>query len=47
MKRFWGGGKMEGWARRCEGLASEALQDRGKLEKYKYGKGEKGKPVET
>lgn len=48
LKRFWGGGKMGRWVRRCEGLAVEAAQDRGKLEKHKYGKGEKGgEPVET
>lgn len=44
---FWGGGNMGGWARRCEGLASEAPQDRGKLEKCKHGRGEKGKQIET
>lgn len=48
LKRFWGGGKMGRWVRRCEGLAVEAAQDRGKLEKHKYGEGEKGgEPVET
>lgn len=47
LKRFWGGGKMGRWARRCEGLASEAFQDRGKVEKCKYGRGKKGKQVET
>lgn len=47
VKRFLGEGKVGGWVRRCDELSSKALQARRKLEMCKYGKGEKGKPLET